>query len=494
MDNSIIRPSQSPYASPALLVRKKNGEPRLVVDFRALNRITVKDRFPLPRIDDQIDLLSHSNWFTTLDMAAGFHQIKVHPDSVEKLAFITPEGQFEYLRMPFGLANAPSIFQRAINIALQDEIQQGIALVYLDDVLIPSETLDEGLENLRVVLSTLRSHGFSINRNKCRFLQEEVEYLGRLISKGCVKPSPSKTQALKNIQPPTNIKEVRQFLGLAGYFRKFVPEFSVKTRVISDLLRKDQPWQWTKKHDQSFSYVMDILSNEPVLAIFNPDLPLELHTDASSRGFGAIIIQIHDGLKRVVAYFSKATTATESRYHSYELETLAVVYALKHFRHYFIGVPFKLVTDCNSLKSSQHKRDLLPRVSRWWVYLQDFDFVIEHRAGTHMGSVDYLSRNPPKSVDTGPSHSVLLTQTSEPLDNDVTADLNLMPNGWLSVQQSSDSETMEMKEKLANGELDHRQFCLIGSTLCHLSEINSETITQYYVPKKRPLCVSKRIP
>jgi hypothetical protein len=288
---------------------------------------------------------------------------------------------------------------------------------------------------------------------------------------------------LKNIQPSTNTKEVRQFLGLAGYFRKFVPEFSVKTRVISDLLPKDQPWQWTKEHDQSFSYVMDILSNEPVLAIFNPDLPLELHTDASSRGFGAIIIQIHDGLKRVVAYFSKATTATESRYHSYELETLAVVYALKHFRHYFIGVPFKLVTDCNSLKSSHHKRDLLRRVNRWWVYLQAFDFVTEHRAGTHMGSLHYLSRNPPKSVDIDASHSVLLTQTSEPLDNDVTDDLNLMPNGWLSVQQSSDSETMEMKQILANGELDHRQFCLIGSTLCHLSEINSETITQYYVPK-----------
>lgn len=479
LKNSIIRPSQSPYASPVLLVRKKNGEPRLVCDFRALNRITVKDRFPLPRIDDQIDRLSGSKYFTTLDMAAGFHQIKVHPESVEKLAFITPDGQFEYLRMPFGLANAPSIFQRAINIALKDEIQKGIALVYLDDILIPSLTVEEGLTNLRVVLTTLRLHGFSININKCRFLQEEVEYLGRLISNGSVKPSPSKTQALKAISPPTNTREVRQFLGLAGYFRKFVPEFSVKTRIISNLLKKDESWQWTEDHDKAFNYVMNILSNEPVLAIFNPELPIELHTDASSQGFGAIILQIHDGVKRVVAYFSKATSSAESRYHSYELETLSVVYALKHFRHYFIGISFKLVTDCNSLKSSQYKRDLIPRVSRWWVYLQDFDFVIEHRAGVQMAYVDYLSRNPPKPV----LESVSVNQISEIPNDDDQDSYSLMPSGWLFIQQSTDSETLELKEKLANNEIDKNQFCVIGSTLCHLSEINSEKVTQYFVPK-----------
>lgn len=482
--NEIIRPSNSPYASPAFLVKKKNGDSRLVCDFRALNRITVKDRYPLPRIDDQIDQLSNKKYFTTLDMAAGFHQIKVHPDSVEKLAFVTPDGQFEYLRMPFGLANAPSIFQRAINTALQAEILKGIALVYMDDILIPSETKQQGLEHLRLVLTTLKSHGFYININKCKFLQEQVEYLGRLIVNGIVKPSPSKTETLKLMKHPNNVREVRQFLGLAGYFRKFIPQFSVKTKILSNLLKKDSTWTWTNEHSKAFDEVVKILSEEPVLAIFNPNLPLELHTDASSRGFGAIVFQNHDGKKKVVSYFSKAATDVESRYHSYELETLAVVNALKHFRHYFVGVPFTLVTDCNALKNSQHKRNLVPRVSRWWIYLQDFEFSILHKSGDQMAYVDYLSRNPPiPSQDT--FKSVCITKISEiPFVEEIdSSSQNLMPSGWLFIQQSTDSETTELKQKLQNGEIDKNQFCIIGSTLCHLSNINSEKVTQYFVPK-----------
>jgi hypothetical protein len=187
-------------------------------------------------------------------MAAGFHQIPIHPDSIEKLAFVTPDGQYEYLRMPFGLANAPFIYQRAINTALQSELQEGIALVYLHDVLIPSTTVKKGLANLRKVSTILQSHGVSINVEKCSFLQIEVEYLGRVISNGEVKPSPSKANALKAIKPPMNVKEVRQFLAPAGYFRKFIPEFSVKTRVLSTLLLKhDAVWQWSQKHTDAFN-------------------------------------------------------------------------------------------------------------------------------------------------------------------------------------------------------------------------------------------------
>jgi hypothetical protein len=194
-------------------------------------------------IDDQVDRLSGSTYFTTLDMAAGFHQIPIHPDSIEKLAFVTPDGQYEYLRMPFGLANASSIYQRAINTALQSEIQEGIALVYLHDVLIPSTTVKKGLANLRKVSTILQSHGFSINVEKCSFLQIEVEYLSRVISNGEVKPSPSKANALKAIKPPMNMKEVRQFLA-----------FSVKTRVLSTLLLKhDAVWQWSQKHTDAFN-------------------------------------------------------------------------------------------------------------------------------------------------------------------------------------------------------------------------------------------------
>jgi hypothetical protein len=303
-------------------------------------------------------------------MAAGFHQIPVHPGSIEKLAFVTPDDQYEYLRMPFGLANAPSIYQRAINTALQSEIQEGIALVYLDDVLIPSITVKKGLANLRKVLTTLQSHGFSINVEKCSFLQTEVEYLSRVISNGEVKPSPSKANVLKAIKPPMNVKEVRQFLELAGYFRKLIPQFSVKARVLSTLLKHDAVWQWSQKHTGAFNDVINILASKPVLTIFNPSLPIELHTDASSKGFGAIIIPIHDDLKKVVAYFSKATTPTESRYHSYELEILAVVSALKHFH--------QIMQDCAKNLGENKNSKMEKLMNPYDVKCPDYEFFINY--------------------------------------------------------------------------------------------------------------------
>jgi hypothetical protein len=266
---------------------------------------------------------------------------------------------------------------------------------------------------------------------------------------------------------------------LQAILEKLILEFSVKTRVLSTLLKYDAVWQWSQKHTDAFNYVINILASAPVPTIFNPSLPIELHTDASSKGFGAIIIQIHDGLKKVVAYFSKATTPMESRYHSYELETLAVVSALKHFRYYLVGLRFTLVTDCNSVKSSQFKRDLIPRITRWWVYLQDLDFVIEHRAGPSIAYVDYLSRNSPAVCSANVHHILSIA------DEINEQAISKMPEGWLAIQQSNDSETIEIKKKLLINEIDSKQFCVIGTTLCHahVSEINSEKVTQYFVPK-----------
>lgn len=265
----------------------------MCVDYRALNSVTVKERFPLPRIDDHIDKLGKYTFFNSLDMATGFHQVPSKDDaSISKTAFVTPDGHFEYLKMPYGLANAPIVYQRIISKTLKPLMGAGT----------------------------------------------EVEYLGRLIGNGQVRPSPGKVEALIKSPKPSSVKEVRQFLGLAGYFRRYIAGYSSKTACIAKLFRKGIPFEWGANQDDSRDYIIKCLTNEPVLAIFDPELPMELHTDASAVGLGAILLQEH--------------------------------------------------ADCNSLKLTQRKKDLVPRVARWWVYLQDFQFTLEYRKGVLMQHAD----------------------------------------------------------------------------------------------------------
>lgn len=207
-------------------------------------------------------------------------------------------------------------------------------------------------------------------------------YLGRSISEGQVRPSHDKVKALTDSAEPKNVKQVRQFMGLASYFRRYVPGFAQKTAIIAALTRKGVEFRWGPEQQAARREIIDCLTSEPVLTIYDPSLPIEVHTDASSIGYGAVLMQVHKGgHKRVVAYFSKLTQGCENKYHSYELETHAVVRSLQHFRHYLVGVHFTVVTDCNAMKLTKSKKDLLPRVARWWVYLQDFDFALDYRKG-----------------------------------------------------------------------------------------------------------------
>lgn len=463
LDKNIIRESDSEYASPIILVKKKDGTDRMCVDFRALNRITIKDRYPLPLIEDHIDRLGRSKFFTSLDMASGFHQIPIDEGSIHKTGFVTPESHFEYLKMPFGLCNSPTVYQRIINNTLRKLIESGQVLVYIDDVLICSMTISEGISLLREVLHTLTEAGFSINIQKCTFLTSEIEYLGRIISHGQVRPSVRKIEALVNTPTPTNVKQVRQFLGLAGYFRRYIQDYATKTASISRLTKKDVKFEWGPEQEQARQDIIQKLTSEPILAIFDPDLPVELHTDASSAGYGAVLMQVHpDGSKRVVAYFSKVTQGAESRYHSYELETLAVVRALQQFRHYLVGVTFKIITDCNALKATERKKDLLPRVARWWIYLQDFNFTIEYRKGTLMSHADYLSRNPPA------------TQVNH-IDRPLT---------WAQMAQNADDETQDLLQKLREGLLDPRRYVCQNDLLYYrYTPVGEESRLLCFVPK-----------
>ncbi|CAK1585469.1 unnamed protein product [Parnassius mnemosyne] len=244
----------------------KNGEDRLCVDYRELNVNTVRDHYPLPLISEQLDQLAEAKYFTCLDMAAGFHQIPIEPNSIEKTAFITPDGQYDYLTMPCGFTNAPSVYQRAINKALGD-LRGKTALVYMDDILIPSKTIVEAIAKLELVLEALAKAGFAINKKECAFLKSAIEYLGFMVSNGKIRPSPTKVEALAKSPPPTNIKQLRQFNGLAGYFRCFIPRFSTELVPLYNLTKLGATWEWTPKHEAVRSKIIKYLTSAPLLTI-----------------------------------------------------------------------------------------------------------------------------------------------------------------------------------------------------------------------------------
>jgi hypothetical protein len=396
LEHNIIRESKSPFSSPIILVKKKNGQDRLCVDYRELNRNTLRDHYPLPIISDQIDQLAGGVYFSTFDMAAGFHQIPISEDSIEKTAFVTPDGMYEYLSMPFGLSNACSVYQRCINRALADLLNspQQVCQVYVDDVLSKCKDFAEGISHIERILIALQKAGFSINIDKTAFFKRSVEYLGNIVSDGQVNPSPKKVEALTKAPIPQSVKQVRQFNGLAGYFRRFIPNFSRIMVPLYELTKKDAKWEWNERHEEARNQIVQYLSTAPTLALFQEDAPIELFTDASSLGYGAVLVQTINNRQHPVAYMSQRTTDAESRYHSYELETLAVVRAIKHFRHYLYGRKFKVITDCNALKASKYKKDLLPRIHRWWAFLQNYDFEIEYRKGERLQHADFFSRNP----------------------------------------------------------------------------------------------------
>lgn len=407
LQHDIIQESKSDYSSPILMVKKKTGEQRLCVDFRALNNKTVKDRFPLPLIDDQISNLSGNYFFTTLDLASGYYQIPMAKDSRHLTGFVTPDGHYEFKRMPFGLANAPAVFQRMVNKILGSRRFE-YALAYLDDVLIPSKSVNEMFERLEDVLKLFREYGLTLKLSKCRFFDTTVSYLGYDISSKGIQPGEAKMLAVKEFPKPRNVHEIRQFLGLTGYFRKFIQGYGEIARPLTSLLKKEAVWQWTDTEDRAFSLLKDKLVARPVLALYDPTLETELHTDASSLGIGGILMQWQRDTRvlKPVAYFSRQTTPEERHLHSYELETLAVVCALKRFRVYLLGLHFKVYTDCAALRTTLTKRDLVPRIARWWLQIGEYTFDIEYRPGIQMSHVDALSRNTKLVVESDDDPSV----------------------------------------------------------------------------------------
>lgn len=386
----IVRESASSYASPAFLITKKSGEDRLVINYKALNAITKRIKFPLPLIDDLIDKLGGKNYYFSLDLKSGFYQIPMHPDSIDKTAFITPDNLLEFTRISMGLSNGPTEFQKI----MQKVLKGTSGVSYLDDVFLVVDTIEEGFEELKKILQAFANYNLSLNLRKCRFFMTKIDFLGRELSKEGVRPGSSHLRAISEAQAPRTVKGVRQFLGLANFSRKFVKNYAEKVSPLTNLLRKNVAWEWGPEQMNAMQTVKEILLGKPLLATFESGLKTELHTDASSIGLGGMLIQLDGKEKRVVGYYSRKTTPVEQKYHSYDLETLAVYASLKYFRVYLLGIKFSIVTDCIAIRATATKKDILPRVARWWAYFQDYDYTIEYRPGKQVAHVDYLSRNP----------------------------------------------------------------------------------------------------
>ena len=390
----VIVPSSSPWASPIVLVKKKDGEMRFCVDYRKLNRATRLDEFPLPRIDDTLDQLAGARYFTTLDLASGYWQVPVERSSQEKTAFITHAGLYHFEKMPFGLVNAPATFQRLMEAVLTGIARDGCH-VYLDDVLVFGKTLQEHNCHLKDVLDRIKIAGLKLKAKKCCFAQTSVEYLGHIVSKEGVQTDPKKIRAMVEYPTPVDLKELRSFVGLASYYRRFVPGFANVARPLHALTKKDTEFIWGKDCEEAFQKLKTLLSSAPILQFPNFNAPFILETDASGTGLGAVLAQRHaDGLVHPVAYASRSLQPHEKNYGVTELEGLGVVWAVKHFRPYLYGQKCIVYTDHQALKALLNTPQPSGKLARWGMVLQDLDLTIEYRPGRSNANADALSRYP----------------------------------------------------------------------------------------------------
>ena len=387
LDKGWIEPSSSPFGAPILFVQKKDKSLRMCVDYRALNQQTVKNRYALPRIDDLIDQLSGAKYFTSLDLAQGYHQIRVTKEDVPKTAFRTPLGHFQYLVLPFGLTNAPATFQSTMNELFRAYVGKFV-LVYLDDILIYSRNPKEHVEHVRTVLEILRKHRFYAKLQKCQFMTNQLLYLGHIISTEGLKPDPAKLSALQNWKTPMNVHDVRSFLGFGNYFRKFVQAYSTLVLPLTELTKKDVPFEWTPKCENAFRELIWNLTNAPVLAIADPQKPYEVVCDASGWALGAVLLQ--DG--RPIAFESRKMAPAELNYTVSEQELLAVVYALRMWRCYLEGCKGLVIVTDHKPNSYLNSQDMLSRrQSRWSEFLSRFDYELVYRPG-RTNVADPLSR------------------------------------------------------------------------------------------------------
>ena len=418
-DVGVIRESESPFASPIVVVKKKNGDIRLCIDYRKLNRQTIKDAYALPNIEEAFSVLTGSKWFSIMDLKSGYYQVDMDEDDKCKTAFVTPMGFWEFNRMPQGVTNAPSTFQRVMEKCMGGMNLREV-LVFLDDVIVFSETLEEHEDRLLRALQRLREFGLKLSPEKCQFFRTSVKYLGHVVSANGVETDPQKIAALTTWPRPNNIKELKSFLGFAGYYRRFIKDYSKIARPLNDLTagylppkrrlvsphssshrpssadyKKPFNEKWTPVCEDAFKTLIQKLTSAPILAFADMKKPYVVHTDASTHGLGAALYQEQEGKLRVIAYASRGLNRCEQRYPAHKLEFLSLKWAVtEKFFDYLYGAKFTVITDNNPLTYVLTSAKLDAAGHRWLAALSSFDFNIQYRAGRKNQDADGLSRRP----------------------------------------------------------------------------------------------------
>ena len=391
--NDVIEPSCGPWCSNIVVVRKKDGRLRLCVDYRAVNAHTYQDSYPLPNIEATLDALSGSSYFCTLDLRSGYHNVTIAEEDRDKTQFITRRGTFRWKRMPFGLTSAPGTFQRLMDLVMCGLSYESV-LVYLDDLIIMATSFEQLLERFEEVLRRLRAAKLKLNHRKCSLFQRKVSFLGHVISASGVEVQPEKTEVVRNWAVPRNLSELRSFLGLASYYRRFIEGFSVVAAPLYQLLRKGVQFHWNEQQQIAFDELKLRLSSSPVLASPRSEGTYILDSDASDYGLGVVLSQMQDGVERVLAFASRSLSSPERNYSITRKELLAVIFGLKRFRQYLIGRKFIVRTDHSALQWLRRTPEPIAQAGRWLAIMEEFDFSVQHRAGNKHLNADALSRRP----------------------------------------------------------------------------------------------------
>lgn len=392
-----IRESKSPISSPFFFVKKKDGALRPVQDYRRLNEITIKNRYPLPLISQLIDALKGAKHFTKLDIRWGYNNIQIKTGDEHKAAFVTSRGLYEPTVMFFGLSNSPSTFQALMDDIFKDLIITGKVTIYLDDILIYSSDPKEHQSVTREVLKCLRDNDLYVKPEKCEFDKDRIEYLGLVISHNKVEMDPVKVKAIEEWPTPRNVKEIQQFRGFANFYRRFIEGFSKITRPLDRLTRKDVPWEWGTEEQKAFDTLKEKFASHPVLAMYDPNRETRVDVDASGYAVGGVLLQKQEDSKwHPIAYLSEALDDVQRNYEIHDRELLAIIRALESWRHYLEGLPqqFEIITNHKNLEYWTKSQNLTRRQARWAIFLACFDFRLTHKPGKAHGVPDAFSRRP----------------------------------------------------------------------------------------------------
>ena len=395
----VIEPSTSPWASPITLAPKPEGQTRFCCDYRKLNAVTVRDSYPLPLISDIFDQLGGATVFSTLDLKSGYWQIPVAPEDRPKTSFCSHLGLYQYRRVPFGLCNAPSLFQRVMDSVLQDLIGK-VCYVYIDDVVVYSKNREEHAKHVEMILQRLQEHGLKVNKKKCQFGCSEVALLGYIISADGISTHPDKTKDITNMDAPRSVKEVRSFLGMTGYYRQAIPSYAAISALLTALTKKHVRWHWTEEHEQAFRALQELLVSSHVLAYPRTDKPYKLYTDASKFAVGGILVQDDEnGVEKVVQYVSHQLSTAQQKWCAMEREAYAIIYCLHKLRPYLWGARFEILTDHKPLRAMFQNELANSKVQRWAMLIQEYGAPIRYRKGKHNIRADMLSRIRPMEID-----------------------------------------------------------------------------------------------